>query len=102
MPSGVQVWNENAVLIFDTSTQTVKFFGYLTIAASSQSGSITDSRFSSYSGHRAFACRTDGRLPNVLDAQITISGNTLSWSRQTYSDGESPQENVFVYGVSAM
>ena len=70
---------------FDTSTETVKFFGTLSIGTSftgaQASGSITDSRFSAYSNHTPYFARIDtGFTTDGYDAFISIDGNTLSWS----------------------
>ena len=85
MPAGLEIFNSSGTSIFQTTSALVKFLGVLQIGADytgeTQSGSVTDSRFTAYTGHVAFfentaaAFSTDG-----YNADVTLSGNTLSWS----------------------
>jgi hypothetical protein len=85
MPAGYQVWDANGVLIFDTNSQTAKFFGTYVIGAGGDdraSGVITDARFTAFAGHQPFFVCLEGNFGSAIrDRAIwTFSGNNLSWS----------------------
>lgn len=109
MPNGLQIRDANNILIFDETSPVVKFLGTASIGrdytGEAASGSITDARFTAYAQHTPFYARIDGGFEfGGIDANITISGNTLTWSYPyppTYfggSLGNRPNQ-TFVYGV---
>lgn len=85
MPSGFQVFDANNVNIFDIDDQTVKFFGRITIGNSgtdTATGTITEPRFTAYTGHVPFVAELEGGRGSNLHyaAQLSISGNNLNWT----------------------
>jgi len=86
MPSGIEIRDASGNVIFDTVTQTIKFFGNYTIGYGGHdvaSGSITDNRFTAYAGHEPFYLQIEGGQGSSAGSWApiwTFNGNTLSWS----------------------
>jgi hypothetical protein len=109
MPSGIQIRDENNVLVFDETSPVVKFLGSASIGASytgeQGSGTIVDGRFTAYPQHTPFYARIDGGFEfGGIDANISISGNTLTWTYPypaSYNNGTmyNRPNQTFVYGI---
>lgn len=101
MPAGLQIWDASGTLIFDTTTQTIKFFGTYIIGPGGDnrsSGTITDSRFSIFAGHVPFFVQIEGGTGSSIRnaATWTFSGNNLNWS---YPVPSSRATEKIIYGV---
>lgn len=85
MPTGIQIFDANGVLVQDTGTRVMKFLGTGHIGndytGGTTSGTIVNFWFNALSGNVPFAFAinssidTDGFAP-----QFSFSGNTLTWS----------------------
>lgn len=83
MPAGFEAYDQNGIRTFSSNDSSpIKWLGSFTVPNSgANSGSFTDPKLTAYPNHVGFIARTDGEFPQVdRDAQITISGNTISWS----------------------
>jgi hypothetical protein len=95
MPSGIQIWDANGVLTFGDDSVAVKFLG--TLALPNSDGSISVPEFTAYAGHTPFFARVDGQYPAPeYDAQVSISGSTLSW---TWPHSTKTAVSI-IYGIS--
>jgi hypothetical protein len=84
MTVGIQCWDAAGNLILDWTDQVAKILGVLNIGqsytGSQQTGTINDTRFTSLTGHTPFFTVIQGDTWNaLLNPQIYISGNTLTW-----------------------
>lgn len=107
MTQGVECWNASGQKTLDITSRIAKFFGVAQIGngytGTTSSGTITDTRFTAYSGTTPFFFILGG----IADADnnspsFTISGNVLTW---TYNNpvGGFPSitrpPTTFVYGI---
>ena len=104
MPQGIQVWDASGNLIFDTNDQTVKIFGITAVGATTSSdtdtGTITDARFTMFAGHDPFYITLEGGqgTTDFKSAPVwSFSGNNLNWSYPI--PGNRPREKI-LYGVA--
>lgn len=107
MAFGLEAWNSSGVKTISITTKVAKFFGTANIGNSytgtTVSGTITDTRFTAYSGHVAFAIPITGGIdPDGNTAVFSISGNVLTWS---FPNGASSPgsltrpDTTFAYGI---
>ena len=92
MPQGLQVWDNNGLLIVDTTQSVLNLFGKIDIGqpGTAATGSIVDARFQYVVDAKA---RLMTFLTPTIDASdllfarptILLSGHTLSWSWNTTS-----------------
>jgi hypothetical protein len=104
---GFEAWNLAGEKTISITTRIAKFFGTASIGNSytgtAVSGTITDSRFTQYSGHTPFAMPIFGGID--LDGNtvvLSFSGNTLTWSfpNGTLSPGTSTRpDTIITYGI---
>ena len=85
MPSGMQVWDASGNLVFNIDTNVVKFLGVISVGkdytGATTSGTVTDSRFTAYTGHTPFFTAVGAGISDEgYDVQVSISGNTLTWT----------------------
>jgi len=107
MSFGLETWNASGIKTLSITTKIAKFFGTASIGNShtgtAVSGTITDSRFTQYSGHTPFAMPITGGIdPNGNTAVFSFSGNTLTWSfpNGALSPGTETRPNTtFTYGI---
>lgn len=108
MSYGLEAWNAAGQKTISIDTKIAKFFGVATIGdfytGTAVSGTITDSRFTQYSGHTPFAIPIFGSIDTEGNsASFSFSGNTLTW---TFNNGaQSPgaltrPTTIFTYGIS--
>jgi hypothetical protein len=107
MAYGLEAWNASNIKTISLTTKIAKFFGTANIGNSytgtAVSGTITDSRFTQYSGHTPFAMPIFGGID--LDGNtvvLSFSGNTLTWSfpNGAQSPGSSTRPNTTItYGI---
>jgi hypothetical protein len=107
MAFGLEAWNADGTKTISITSKVAKFFGVASIGNShtgaSVSGTITDARFTAYSGHVAFAMPITGGIdPDGNTAVFSISGNVLTWS---FPNGASSPgsltrpDTTFTYGI---
>ena len=107
MAFGLEAWNADGTKTISITSKVAKFFGVASIGNShtgaSVSGTITDARFTAYSGHVAFAMPITGGIdPDGNTAVFSISGNVLTWS---FPNGSSSPgsltrpDTTFTYGI---
>ena len=82
MSFGVEAWNASGQKTLSINTKIAKFFGVASVGNSytgtATTGTITDTRFTQYSGHVAFALPIVGGIdPEGNSVILSISGNTL-------------------------
>jgi hypothetical protein len=107
MSFGVEAWNASGQKTLGITTKVAKFFGVASIGNShtgtAVSGTITDTRFTQYSGHIPFAMPITGGIdPNGNTAVFSFSGNILTWSfpNGALSPGTETRPNTtFTYGI---
>jgi hypothetical protein len=105
MTQGVECWNASGQKTLDISSRIAKFFGIANIGytttGTAGSGTITDTRFTSYTGTIPFAFVIQGGVDfNFNTATFTFSGNVLTWTFLNASaDNASRPPTTFVYGV---
>lgn len=85
MPSGIQVWDASGNLVFNIDTNVVKFLGVISVGkdhtGETGSGTVTDSRFTAYTGHTPFFTAVGGGISvDGWDVDVSISGNVLTWT----------------------
>jgi hypothetical protein len=85
MPSGIQIWDASGNLVFNVDTPVVKFLGLISVGkdytGETTSGTVTDGRFTAYAGHSSFFTAIGAGMSfDGLDVQVSISGNTLTWT----------------------
>lgn len=102
MTVGIQVWDAAGNLILDWTDSVAKVLGEASIGTSytgaTQTGTITDTRFTSMTGHTPFFCVISGDSWNVeLSPTFSISGNVLSWN---FPHATQRPDTVFIYGVA--
>lgn len=107
MAFGLEAWNANGDKTISITSKVAKFFGVASIGntytGTAVSGTITDTRFTAYSGHVAFAMPITGGIdPDGNTAVFSISGNVLTWS---FPNGASSPGSItrpdttFTYGI---
>jgi hypothetical protein len=86
MAAGIQVWDASGNLIFDTTTNLVKWLGRLSVGksytGSAQSGSLVVPQFSAYPLNKPFIARMDGLFRTGVyqdQAVFWVDGGTLYW-----------------------
>jgi len=76
MPAGIQVWDENGVLILDTSFRAGGFLGEINVVYNGpSSGSVYDPNLSE--GTPFYFLRGD----HEYQPTVTFSGNTVNWAK---------------------
>lgn len=105
MASGVQCWNASGQKTLDLTTRVAKFFGTASIGNSytgtATSGTITDSRFTAYSGLTPFAFIVAGGIDfDGNRAVFSFSGNVLTWTFPNGSGNSYTRpDTTFIYGA---
>lgn len=107
MSFGLETWNASGINTLTVTSKVAKFFGTASIGNShtgtAVSGTITDTRFTQYSGHIPFAMPITGGIdPKGNTAVFTFSGNTLTWSFPNGSQSpgfETRPDTTFTYGI---
>lgn len=107
MSFGVEAWNASGQKTLSINTKIAKFFGVASIGDSytgtAISGTITDSRFTQYSGHSPFAMPIFGSIDTEGNTVLfSFSGNILTWSfpNGAQSPGALTRPNtIFTYGI---
>lgn len=93
MPQGIQVFNTDGSLQFDTSS---RVYRVLTVAlAGGVSGSLTNTGLSTGTAIINVLPGVSGAIPPT----VTVTGNTVSWSYTDSSSGSSgpdPQSRIIV------
>lgn len=107
MSFGVECWNTSSQKTLELTSRVAKFFGVAQIGnsytGSTTSGTITDSRFTAYTGTNAFYFVLGGGID--LDgnaAQISITGTTLTWVYPNPVGGLpsiTRPDTTFAYGI---
>ncbi len=106
MPSGLQVFNADGSIKLDTSSLMGRIIGSVSVAANQTSGVISHPQFSQ-GANRPFLTGLFGMgtfsgsiLSGPAFSQVTysVSGGTLSWSRNT-NQYDSLPAGVLYYGV---
>ena len=106
MAMGIQCWNAAGTKTLDIDTRIAKFFGTAQVGhaytGTTASGTITDSRFTAYSGHTpfAFAIETSFDLDGS-SCVFSFAGNVLTWSFPNSVSGtpSTRPATTFVYGI---
>lgn len=101
MPAGLQTFDTAGNVLCDLSDRIAKVLGMLSVGASytgaSMSGSVSDTRFTSYAGTSAwFAIISSSFFRNAEHPVVSITGNTLSWNFPT---GSPRPDTTIVYGI---
>lgn len=107
MAYGLEAWNASGVKTIGITTKVAKFFGVASIGNSytgtAVSGTITDARFTQYSGHTPFAMSINGGIdPEGNTVLFSFSGNTLTWSFPNGSQSPGAftrPDNIITYGI---
>lgn len=107
MAYGLEAWNASGIKTIGITTKVAKFFGVASVGNShtfgATSGTITDARFTQYSGHTPFAMSISGGIdPNGNVLILSISGNTLTWSFPNGSQEPGAftrPNNIITYGI---
>lgn len=98
MAAGLQVFDENGILIVDMQTRISKVLGEVTI--STRKGSLTDTRLLDGTMWYAVTKIGDG---DYAALEVKANGSTLSWTQRFCNvAGESfdtPNDITFVYGI---
>jgi hypothetical protein len=107
MAVGVQAWNASGVKTLDIDSKIAKFLGTAqignTYTGTTASGTITDSRFTAYSGHTPFVFLVSGSVSvNGNRASFSFAGNVLTWSFPNNVPGTpaTRPDTTFVYGIA--
>ena len=94
--AGLTVWDDQGRVVFDTTSQVVKYFGTVTIGGSAgASGTVVDARFSLGTPY-IYAFIENVNITNNWAPTISVSGTTLSWS---FPDSGHAYSTVVMYGV---
>lgn len=97
---GTFAWNADGSVKFDPTKQTIKFLGNATIggSGSASSGTITDSRFTAYAGHKPFWARVEIASGSAVHdiATYSFSGNNLNWA---FPAGSLKVAEKIIYGI---
>jgi hypothetical protein len=101
MPAGFQAFDASGNVLIDISQRIAKLLGTTNVGASytgaAMTGSVVDSRFTAYSGAQAWAAVIAGSFFQMHEhPQITISGNTLTW---TFPTGSARPNTTIIYGL---
>jgi len=107
MAAGIQTFDPStSALRLDLSDRLLKFFAIAQIGnsytGSSSSGTITDSRFSTYALNTPFAFAISASIDPDGNAPVfSFSGNTLTWSFPRSVAGQSwtRPDTTFAYGI---
>ncbi len=106
MTQGVECWNASGQKTLDITSRMAKFFGTASIGwshtGSTQSGTITDTRFTAYTGTTPFVLVISGGFSTDGGGAIySFSGNTLTWTFPISSPADSITRptTVFAYGI---
>lgn len=105
MAMGIQCWNASGIKTLDIDTRIAKFLGTSqvgnTYTGSSTSGTITDNRFTAYSGTIPFAFILAGGVDNDGNrVQFSFSGDVLTWSFPNGAGGtQTRPDTTFIYGI---
>lgn len=106
MPVGLQIFDASGNLRLDLSDRLFKFFGVAQIGdaytGTSASGTITDSRFTAWSGAVPFAFIIDGSIdPDGNAPEFSVSGNVLTWTfpRSVSGSSYTRPSTTFAYGI---
>lgn len=85
MPAGLEIYDENGRLVFDTNSQVVKIFGILNIGGngSPANGFVDDGRFLLGPPFFQLTENTFWTGRSQTSVQVSITGNRLSWSFPT-------------------
>lgn len=107
MAAGLQCWNSAGTMTLDLTSRISKFFGVAqvgnTYTGTTTSGTITDSRFTAYSGHTTFAFILGGSIDiDGYGVELTISGTTLTWNfpRSISGTPSTRPDTTFIYGIA--
>jgi hypothetical protein len=93
MASGLRVWDNVGNLLIDTSTRMGRVLGQ--ISTGTADGSVTSAGFATGAPFYAIVPKS-GSPAAINTPNITITGNTMSWS---FSGVPSPQDSLVLYGV---
>lgn len=101
MPVGLQTLDTAGNVFVDLDTRIAKVLGLLNVGASytgaSMSGTVTDSRFTSYTGTSSwFGIISSTFFRNAEHPVVSISGDTLSW---TFPTGSPRPDTTIIYGI---
>jgi len=105
MSFGVECWNASGQKTLDINSRMAKFFGIQSIGwdhtGSTRSGTITDSRFTAYTGTNPFVVVISGGFSPDGAAMYSFSGNTLTWTFpiESPSNNSTRPTTVFAYGI---
>lgn len=92
MGIGLQIWDANGVLVFDTNDRVTKVHGRISISAS---GSAP---FTLLRGNNPFYIfmPTSWDMVNFSPPNIGVSNDTITW---TYPAGRSPLPGILLFGM---
>lgn len=106
MAFGAQFWNGATDKTLDIDSRVAKFFGSAQVGnthtGTTASGTITDSRFTAYSGTTPFVFVLGGSFD--LDGnrcEFSFAGNVLTWNFPNSVSGSAwtRPDTTFVYGI---
>lgn len=106
MAFGAQFWNGAPDKTLDIDSRVAKFFGSAQVGnthtGTTASGTITDSRFTAYSGTTPFVFVLGGSFD--LDGnrcEFSFAGNVLTWNFPNSVSGSAwtRPDTTFVYGI---
>lgn len=98
--AGFQAFASDASIVLDLTSRVLKIFTTATIGTGSttgQTGTITDGRFTTYSGCVPYVAVIGGDInAPIYNPTFAISGNVLTWTFPT--SGTTPV-TTFIYGI---
>lgn len=101
MPAGLQCWDANGKVIYDSTVTTSIYCGTITINGTS--GSITDDRLIGRNFWTSPISKTNlgdfDRVTSGFLPQFSANGNKLSWDYSSVSSSSNRIKGVWAYGV---
>jgi hypothetical protein len=100
MSVGFQAFAADASTVLDLTSRVLKIFNSATIGTgytTGATGTITDARFTAYSGCVPWVAVVVGAFyPPQYNPVLSISGNVLTW---TFPDSATTPVTTFIYGI---
>lgn len=90
MPQGLQIFDADGIIIFDTNVKAGRVLGTATVAAST-AGSVSNAGLTTGTPFWIYQASTTAFFAQA--PTITVSGSTLSWA------ADSQRAGLIVYGV---
>jgi hypothetical protein len=82
MAEGLQIWDAQGQLVFDTTTRNTRILGIVDIGTGAATGSVTNAGFAE--GTPFWFCTALSFSTNlgdyIISPTFSVSGNTLTWN----------------------